>query len=206
MARKRAALYARVSTSGQSVDAQLHALRKYARRRRVDAKTYADQGVSGAKGTRPALDKLMAAARRREVDLVVCTKLDRLARSTVHLGSLSEELKVLGVDLVVLDMAMDTSTPAGKLLFDLLGAIAEFERALILERIHDGIAAARRKGVRLGRPPKLDRRQRARVMRLWKSGEGRSVRAIARQLDDSVASILRRLDRWEEAGIAPLQR
>jgi DNA invertase Pin-like site-specific DNA recombinase len=151
--RHRIALYARVSTTDQHPEIQMHALRAYAEARGLEvAGEYADRGVSGAKDRRPALDRLLADGRRRRFDILACSKLDRLARSVHHLTGLARELEALGVDLVVLDQAIDTSTPAGKLLFHVLGSIAEFERDLIRERTVAGMRAAKRRGARIGRP------------------------------------------------------
>lgn len=183
------ALYARVSTADQRTDAQLADLRAYAKRRRLRAVEYVDEGVSGARDRRPALDDLLAAVRRREVDAVICVKLDRLARSVRHLTALAGELEALGVDLVVLDQAIDTGTPAGRLLFNVLGSIAEFERDLIAERTRAGLAAARRRGRHPGRPRALDDRQRARIQRLRASGH--SIRAIAEKLGLSKSVVAR---------------
>lgn len=146
------ALYARVSTAEQTVEPQLHALQRYAEARGLAAREYIDHAQSGAKDRRPALDEMLAAARRREIDAVAVVKIDRLARSVRHLTVMAAELEALGVDLIVLDQGIDTSTPAGRLTFHLLGAIAEFERDLIRERTHAGLAAARRRGARIGRP------------------------------------------------------
>jgi DNA invertase Pin-like site-specific DNA recombinase len=176
----RVALYARVSTTDQHPEVQLHALRAYAERRGLPAVEFTDHGVSGAKDRRPALDALMAAAGRREVTAVVAVKLDRLARSVRHLTALAAELDALGVALVVLDQSIDTSTPTGRLLFHVLGSIAEFERDLIRERTHAGLALARKRGKRFGRPPATDAKQRARIVRLQQSGH--SLRAIAERV------------------------
>ncbi len=176
----RLALYARVSTRDQHPDAQLAERRAYARRRGAEAVEYVDHGVSGAKDRRPALDALMAAVQRREVEAVVVTKLDRIARSVRHLTQLAADLEELDVALVVLDQAIDTSTSSGRLLFHVLGSIAEFERALIRERTTAGLAAARRRGRHPGRPRALDRRAQARARRLRQSAH--SIRAIAQKL------------------------
>lgn len=186
---RRAALYARVSTLDQHAEAQLHALHAYAAARGLTATDYTDNGVSGAKDRRPALDRLLADARRRTVDLVVITKLDRLARSVRHLVTLTGELEALGVDLVVLDQSIDTSTPSGRLLFTVLASIAEFERDLIVERTNAGLAAARRRGARFGRPPVTDARTRDRIRRLRAAGH--SLRTIATQLDVSTMTVSR---------------
>lgn len=183
------ALYARVSTSDQTTEPQLHALRQYAALRGGPAEEYVDAGVSGAKDRRPALDQLLADARRRKVSALVVTKLDRLARSTRHLANLGAELEALGVDLVVLDQSIDTGTPAGRLLFNVLGAIAEFERDLIRERVRAGMAAARRAGKPVGRPRAIGPREAARLRELLDAGE--SDRAIARTLGCGAATVAR---------------
>jgi len=187
----RLALYARVSTADQTVDPQLDALRAYAARRGADAVEYVDEGVSGAKDRRPALDRLLADARRRRFEAVAVVKLDRLARSVHHLTALGREFEALGIALVVLDQSIDTATPSGRLLFHVLGSIAEFERDLIRERTRAGLAAARRRGKRLGRPPVLDGEGRARARRLRSAG--RSLREIAAVLGVSHTAVAREL-------------
>lgn len=148
----RAAIYARVSTLDQSPENQLFALHEYVKARGWRAVEFSDHGVSGTRDRRPGLDAMMALARRRKVDAVVVTKLDRLARSVRHLVTMAGELDALGVHLVVTDQALDTSTPSGRLLFHVLGAIAEFERALIVDRVQAGIRRAKAQGVHCGRP------------------------------------------------------
>jgi DNA invertase Pin-like site-specific DNA recombinase len=150
--RPRAGIYARVSTADQRCEGQLEALRRYADARGWDATEYIDHGVSGAKERRPALDSLLSAARRRDVAVVLVTKLDRLARSLHQLVALGREFEALGVDLVVTDQAVDTTTPSGRLLFHVLGAIAEFERSLIRDRVVAGLRRAQERGTRSGRP------------------------------------------------------
>jgi DNA invertase Pin-like site-specific DNA recombinase len=180
------ALYARVSTQEQSSEPQLDVLQAYAARRGTAANEFVDHGVSGRKDRRPALDLLLAAARKREVTAVVVTKLDRLARSVRHLTNLVAELDALGVDLVVIDQGIDTATPTGKLLFHVLAAIGEFERDLIVDRTKAGMAAARRRGRHPGRPRALDAGQVARAKRL--AATGNSVRQIAELLGCSRAT------------------
>lgn len=189
---KHLALYARVSTGGQKLEPQLEPLRDYAERRGGRVREYVDH-ASGAKARRPGVDALMAACRRREVEAVVVVKLDRLARSVAHLVDLSREFEALGVGLVVLDQGIDTTTPAGRLVFHVFSAIAEFERELIRERVLAGLRSAKRRGVRLGRPSKLDGRTRARALRLRETGH--SMRAIAAQLEVGVATVQRALVR-----------
>jgi DNA invertase Pin-like site-specific DNA recombinase len=152
----RVALYVRVSTrKDQTVENQLIALREWARASgHAIAAEFADEGISGAKGRdkRPALDAMLKAATRREVDMVAVTALDRLGRSLPHLVSLIAELEALRVGLFVRNLAMDTSTPAGRLMFNVMGSLAEFERELIRERTLLGLERARRQGKKLGRP------------------------------------------------------
>jgi DNA invertase Pin-like site-specific DNA recombinase len=149
---KRAAIYARVSTSDQTCENQLEELRRYVTARGWKAVEYIDEGISGAKERRPALDRLVADAKRRRLDVVVCWRLARLGRNLKDLITLLEELQVLGVDFVSLAEGIDATTPAGKLQMHILGAIAEFERARIAERVRAGLERARRNGTRLGRP------------------------------------------------------
>lgn len=190
----RTAIYARVSTSEQTADPQLHQLRKYVLARAgVEAAQvleFVDEGVSGRTDRRPALDRLMDAARRREVDAIAVVKLDRLARSVRHLTQLVGELEALGVDLVVLDQGIDTSTPAGRLLFHVIGAIAEFETDLIRERTVAGVEAARRRGKRIGRPEVTDRKLRERIVRLSRIGR-KSTREIAALVGVSKSTVAR---------------
>ncbi len=185
---KPVALYARVSTTDQKPAVQLRQLRRYARDRAVAGLEFVDHGVSGARDSRPSLDLLLEAARRREVSAIVCTKLDRLARSTRHLCNLAAEFEALGVDLVVLDMAADTSTPMGRLLFTILAGVAEFERELIRERTKLGMDNARRQGKRIGRPPVLGKSELTRARRMRKSGK--SLRHIGQMLGVSHATVL----------------
>lgn len=148
----RAAIYARVSTLDQEPENQLQELRRYLQARDWTAVEYVDRGVSGAKDRRPALDTLVTDARRRRFDVLVCWRLDRLGRNLRHLITLLDELQALGVAFVSLAEGIDATTPAGKLQMHILGAIAEFERARIQERVRAGLARAKAQGVRLGRP------------------------------------------------------
>jgi len=185
-------LYARVSTQEQATEPQLDVLRAYANRRGGAAREFVDHGVSGRKDQRPALDELMAAVRRREIKTIVAVKLDRLARSVRHLTNLVAELEALGVDLVVIDQSIDTSTPAGRLLFNVLAAIGEFEGDLIRERTLAGLQAAKRRGRKLGRPKRIfDQSQLQRARRLRASG--RSIRQIADVLEVSKSMVQRML-------------
>jgi len=147
----RAALYVRVSTTDQHVDNQLADLREYCARREWTVREYTDVGVSGAKDRRPGLDELLKDARRRRFDVLVVWRLDRLGRNLRHLILLLDELHALGVAFVSLAEGIDATTPAGRLQLHVLGAIAEFERARIQERVRAGLARARAQGRKLGR-------------------------------------------------------
>ena len=149
----KAAIYARVSTFDQEPENQLAELRRYADARGWTATAYVDKGVSGAKDKRPALDQLVADARRRRFDVLVVWRLDRLGRNLRHLILLLDELNAVGVAFVSLGEGIDTATPAGRLQLHILGAIAEFERARIQERVRAGLARVRAQGRTLGRPP-----------------------------------------------------
>ena len=149
------ALYMRVSTKGhgQTTDTQAVALREYAERRGFHiVEEYKDEGISGAKDSRPALDRLMKDARLLRFDVVIVARFDRFARSVTHLLRALEEFNHLGINFISLSESVDTSTPVGKMIFTVLGAVAELERNLIKERIQMGINRARKQGKKLGRP------------------------------------------------------
>lgn len=150
----RAAIYARVSTTnhGQDVTLQTREMGEFCQRRDWTVAEYVDEGVSGTKEKRPALDRLMADAHRRRFDVVVVWKFDRFARSVSHLLRALETFQSLGIEFVSLSEQMDTSTPTGKMVFTVLGAVAELERSLIVERVRAGLRNARAKGRTLGRP------------------------------------------------------
>jgi DNA invertase Pin-like site-specific DNA recombinase len=148
----KAAIYARVSTVDQEPENQLQELRRYVDARGWTAVEYVDRGVSGAKDRRPALDQMFGDAKRRRFDVVVCWRLDRLGRNLKHLITLLEDLHALGIAFVSLAEGIDATTPAGKLQMHILGAIAEFERERIRERVLAGLQRARTQGKRLGRP------------------------------------------------------
>src|SRR5678809_692192 len=147
-----AAIYARVSTLDQEPENQLREVRRYVEARGWTATEYVDRGVSGAKDRRPALDQLVADARRRKFDVLVCWRLDRLGRNLRHLITMLEDLNHVGVGFVSLGEGIDCTTPAGKLQLHILAALAEFERERIRERVLAGLARARAQGKRLGRP------------------------------------------------------
>ena len=167
----KAAIYARVSTAnnGQDPSMQTRELEEYCERRGWKiASEYVDVGISGAREKRPELDRLMAEAHRRRFDAVVVWKFDRFARSVSHLLRALETFKALGIEFVSLSEQVDTSTPTGRMVFTVLGAVAELERSLIAERVRAGLRNARAKGKRLGRPRKaIDH---ARIASLRRSG------------------------------------
>lgn len=155
MTAKRVALYLRVSTDGQTTENQRLELAAVASRAGWEIiDIYEDQGISGAKGRdqRPAFDRLLKDAARRRFDLIAAWSVDRLGRSLQHLVGFLEDVHQLGVDLYLHQQGIDTTTPAGKALFQMLGVFAEFERAMIRERVHAGLSRARAQGKRLGRP------------------------------------------------------
>lgn len=151
----RAAIYARVSTSnhGQDVGMQTRELCQFCEARGWQITgEYLDEGISGAKDSRPELNRLMADAHRRKFDAVVCWKFDRFARSVSHLLRALETFQSLGIAFVSLSEQIDTTTPTGRMVFTVLGAVAELERSLIAERVRAGLRNARAKGKTLGRP------------------------------------------------------
>src|ERR1700693_4493999 len=153
----KAAIYARVSTSnnGQDPMVQVRELREYCERRGWTAVgEYVDVGISGTKEKRPELDRLMKEAHGRRFDAVVVWRFDRFARSVSHLLRALETFQALGIQFVSLSEQLDTSTPTGKMVFTVLGAVAELERSLIVERVHAGMRNARAKGKSIGRPPR----------------------------------------------------
>jgi DNA invertase Pin-like site-specific DNA recombinase len=149
---QRAAIYARVSRVAQEAENQLVDLRAYARARGWTVVEYVDAGESGAKTSRPSLNQMLKDARRRRFDVVVAWRLDRLGRNLKHLITMLDELQALGIAFVSLNEGLDATTPAGKLQMHVLGAVAEFERERIRERVMAGLQRARAQGVRLGRP------------------------------------------------------
>jgi DNA invertase Pin-like site-specific DNA recombinase len=183
----RAAIYARVSTNnGQDPTVQTRELREYCQRRcwQIEGE-YVDTGVSGAKDSRPELNLLMTDAHRRKFDAVVCWKFDRFARSVSHLLRALETFNSLGIEFVSLSEQIDTTTPTGKMIFTVLGAVAELERSLIAERVRAGLRNAKAKGKKLGRPRvKVDA---AKVAAL--RAQGHSWPQIARQIGVSVGTV-----------------
>jgi DNA invertase Pin-like site-specific DNA recombinase len=185
----RAALYARCSThdKGQDPQLQLAPLREYCERRDfIITGEYVDNGISGTKDRRPQLDRLLNAARKRQVDLILVWKLDRFGRSLKQLVMALDELSTLGIGFISYQDNLDLTTPQGRLMFHIIGAMAEFEQALIRERVKAGIENARRKGKKLGRRPlpkvKHDNIHKLRL-------QGLSLREIANKLEVSVGAV-----------------
>lgn len=189
MKAKRLAIYGRVSTDAQSHASQLREVRAYVRRRwpKAEVVEYLDK-ASGAKFSREALDALMTEVRKGRVDVLAVYKLDRLGRSLQHLAQLLGEFETNGTSLVATSQGIDTSesNPAGRLQMHVLAAVAEFERSVIRERINAGLAAAKERGAKLGRPRTLDQHRDA-VAKLSRSGM--SGRKIAARLQIPVGSI-----------------
>lgn len=183
----RAALYCRVSTPEQGVEPQLDALRAWAATRGLEATVFADVGVSGARASRPGLDALLAAVRRGEVQVVACAALDRLGRDLQHLLAVAGELRERNVELVSLREGIDLASPMGRAMLAMLGLVAQLEREWIQDRVNAGLAAARKRGVRCGRPPALDSERAARAKRLQQ--HGMSQRRIAEMLEVSRAAV-----------------
>ena len=159
---KRVAIYARVSTDGQTADNQLNELRAIAQRHNWEiVEEFIDQGISGAKGRdkRPAFDQMCKAAVRKDFDLIAAWSVDRLGRSLQHLVTFLEELHAKDVGLYLHQQAVDTTTPAGRALFQMMGVFAEFERSMIQERVKAGLQRARSQGKRLGRPRCISRQR-----------------------------------------------
>jgi DNA invertase Pin-like site-specific DNA recombinase len=182
------AIYIRVSTQDQRTDSQLGELKRYCQQRGWKKVQVFQDKISGAKSTRPELDRMVKEIRAGRVERVVAYKLDRLGRSITHLCLLTDELARLGIPLVCSSQGIDTSgsNPAGKFQLDVLKAVCEFERNLIRDRVNVGLAAAKARGIRLGRPSTLDKRA-GEVIALKKRGLG--VRAIARELEMPVSSV-----------------
>ena len=187
----RVAIYARVSTTnGQNPEMQLSDLREYASRRGWEVVgEYVDQGVSGAKESRPELNRLMADVHKRHFDVVLCWKVDRFGRSLKHLVNALADLDSYGVAFVSLRDNLDLSTPSGRLMFQIIGAMAEFERSLIQERVRAGLRNAKLRGKTLGRPRRIvngDEMARLRA-------QGASFREIAEAVGASPGAVRTRL-------------
>ena len=185
------AIYARVSTNEQTTENQVRELREWADRAGHEiVSTYDDNGVSGAKGReyRKEFDKLLKGAVRREFDLVAAWSVDRLGRSLQDLIGFLQELHGAGVDLYLHKQALDTTTPGGKAMFQMMGVFAEFERSMISERVKAGLARTKAKGTKLGRP-KISPRKQTRLVEL--RAEGRGILSIGKELGIGSSAVQR---------------
>ncbi len=183
-----------LSTDRKSVDHQLREIATVAEGHCWEVvTTHTDEGVSGARGRdgRPGFDALCGAVARREVDLVAAWSVDRLGRSLQDLVGFLGELRAKGVDLYLHVQGLDTSTPAGRAMFQMLGVFSEFERAMIQERVRAGLERARARGRRLGRPPALSRRQQRQLRQ--DRDAGMSLRALARKYGTTAPTVRRAL-------------
>jgi DNA invertase Pin-like site-specific DNA recombinase len=186
----RVALYARVSTKDQNVETQIEDLRRYALARGFEVcGEHVDVSVSGKKERRPALDRLMAEARGRKLDAILVAAFDRFGRSLSHLVGALAEFQHLGIGFISLREQLDLTSPTGRMMFAVIGAMAEFEREIIRERVQAGLRRARYHGKRLGRPPRVFHRDQVAQLR----GEGLSIRKIAKKLGVSARSVQRTL-------------
>lgn len=191
---KRVALYIRVSTSEQNTRNQRRELKAAAERHGWEVvHTFEDAGISGAKGRdqRPGLDALMKAVARREVDMVAAWSVDRLGRSLTDLLDVLKELHAKDVDLFLHQQGLDTSTPSGRAMFQMMGVFAEFERSMIRERVMAGLARAKEEGIKLGRKriEETDAKKVAAIRTLLSKGQG--VRRVASELQVGVGTVLR---------------
>jgi DNA invertase Pin-like site-specific DNA recombinase len=178
---KRAAVYVRVSTDKQTVENQVAVLRQIAERRDWQVvEQYSDAGISGAKGRdgRPGLDQMLKDAQRRKFDVIMAWAIDRLGRSLIDLLGTIQTLEASGVDLYLDQQSIDTTTPAGRLMFQVTGAFAEFERSMIRQRVHAGLKRAMAQGKQLGRP-RIDPAIEKRIQAQLRAGKG--MRKVARE-------------------------
>lgn len=190
----RVAIYSRVSTTAQTTENQQFDIERVATARQWSiVKHYSDDGISGSKGRseRPALDNMLKAATRREFDLLAVWSIDRLGRSLQSLVETVNELHAVGVDLYIHQQSIDTSTPAGKLMFSVFGSLAEYERSLIRERVKIGIERAKRNGVKLGRPTNMNDTVRAAIIAL--RAKDVPIRKIAAQLKVGTGTVYKTL-------------
>ena len=185
---KRVAIYARVSTDKQTCENQLKELRSIAERMQyIIVDEFIDEGISGATSSRPSLDALMKSATQRRFDMVMCWSIDRLGRSLQNLIEILNELQSLKVDLFFMQQGMDTSTSAGRMMFSIFGALAEFERNLIRERVIAGQQRAISQGVKMGRPTKMNDGMKNAIKLLRERGIG--IKQIARELKIGIGTV-----------------
>jgi DNA invertase Pin-like site-specific DNA recombinase len=189
--RRRVAIYVRVSTDAQTTGNQQRELEAVVKRHDWKVvEVFRDQGISGKNGReqRPAFDRLLQGIARKDFDIVAAWSVDRLGRSLQHLLSFLAELKAKGIDLYLHQQGVDTSTPAGKALFQMLGVFAEFERAMIVERVKAGLRRARAQGKRLGRPRVSTSIEKTILKEL---AMGRGIHAVARSVGVGTGTVQR---------------
>ena len=187
---KKVCLYCRVSTLNQTSENQLRELRAVAERMGYEiVSEFIDNGISGAKSRkdRPALDEMMKMATKRQFEMVMCWSIDRLGRSLQHLVEILNELQAMKIDLYFMQQGMDTTTPSGRMIFSVFGAIGEFERNLIRERVVAGQQRAKASGVHIGRPTKMNDGMRSAIKAM--NQNGMSVRQIAKSCKVGVGTV-----------------
>lgn len=200
---KTVGIYARVSTKDQTTENQLLDLRKYCEARGWQIKAECvDRGISGAKDDRPQLKAIMELARKRKIDILLVWRFDRFARSLANLVNSLDELRGLGVDFASYQENIDTTTAQGKMLFGIFASIAEFERALIVERVLSGLRRAKAQGTRLGRPVVVKDQTEAREFQR----NGMSVRQIALKLGISKSGVGRLLSQQSPSKTSDVDR
>jgi DNA invertase Pin-like site-specific DNA recombinase len=187
---KKVCLYCRVSTSHQTSENQLRELRAVAERMGYEiVSEFIDNGISGAKSRkdRPALDEMMKLATQRKFEIVMCWSIDRLGRSLQHLVEILNELQAMKIDLFFMQQGMDTTTPSGRMIFSVFGAIGEFERNLIRERVVAGKKRAKESGTHIGRPTKMNDGMRSAIKTMHENGM--SIRQIAKSCKVGIGTV-----------------
>lgn len=194
---KRVAIYARVSTNSQTTENQIRELRRVADQNGwIIVEEFIDEGISGAKGRekRPQFDKLLKSAVRKDYDLIMSWSVDRLGRSLQHLVEFLNEIHSKDIDLYLHQQGIDSSTPAGKMMFQMCGVFAEFERSIIRERIIAGQSRARAQGKHIGRKSIIDNEMKKRIVTM--KNDGRSIREISSETGIGIGSVHRILMQW----------
>ncbi len=187
---KKVCLYCRVSTTHQTSENQLRELRVVAERMGYEiVSEFIDNGISGAKSRkdRPALDEMMKLANQRKFEMVMCWSIDRLGRSLQHLVEILNELQAMKIDLFFMQQGMDTTTPSGRMIFSVFGAIGEFERNLIRERVIAGQQRAKASGTHIGRPTKMNDGMRSAIQAMHQNGM--SIRQIAKSCKVGIGTV-----------------
>ena len=187
---KKVCLYCRVSTTHQTSENQLRELRAVAERMGYEiVSEFIDNGISGSKSRkdRPALDEMMKLATQRKFEMVMCWSIDRLGRSLQHLVEILNELQAMKIDLYFMQQGMDTTTPSGRMIFSVFGAIGEFERNLIRERVIAGQQRAKASGVHIGRPTKMNDGMKSAIKVMHQNGM--SIRQIAKSCKVGIGTV-----------------